>query len=297
MNLKELTWPVRVYWDLTEETAGGPETAVRIAEELIAIKVLYLSMRDLSSPLSPASRAVLDRLGGGPLAVSLTLASAALRAGLPAGPKASPVRSLFAECVSLAQVRELCAAGMPHGGTIAAGICFPVGPENYREVPDVAGFCRKQGIRDLLFPIQRLIGTGEPFCITSSMLAEIATAVQAQDLSALRITIHDPFLWPVFFPGKDYHEGGCQAANSMLYISPEAKVYPCPAMPLLLGDLRTTSLRDIVLSEAKKDLRRTLLRPAESCSTCEQATVCLGGCRGRALAVAGSLDRRDPACA
>jgi GeoRSP system SPASM domain protein len=82
----------------------------------------------------------------------------------------------------------------------------------------------------------------------------------------------------------------------MLYISPEYKVYPCPAMSIELGDLHETTLREIILSARKKDLRRSLINPPAECAPCDQVNKCLGGCRGRAFASAGSLDRRDPAC-
>jgi GeoRSP system SPASM domain protein len=82
----------------------------------------------------------------------------------------------------------------------------------------------------------------------------------------------------------------------MLYISPSYKVYPCPAMPIELGDLHETSLREIILSGKKKQLRNSLLSPPGECAVCDRAGNCLGGCRGRAYVMTGSLDRSDPAC-
>jgi GeoRSP system SPASM domain protein len=186
--------------------------------------------------------------------------------------------------------------GSAGAGAVRPGISFDVSRDNYREIPDIAAFCLEHGINDLVFPIQRLGGTDRPFCFTKKERDELAPKLAGLAYRSLRITIHDPFLWPVFYPEKEYHEGGCQAANSMLYIAPDLTVTPCPAMPLPLGDLRKTTLREIILSDGKRGLRKRLLAPPGECASCGLAAACLGGCRGRALAGPGSLDRRDPAC-
>jgi GeoRSP system SPASM domain protein len=176
------------------------------------------------------------------------------------------------------------------------GISFEVTQENFHEIPDVVSCCVQNGIRNLVFPIQRLETGKDVFCGCRKDREEISRGLEGLDRRGLQLTIHDPFLWEVFYPDTDYHEGGCQAANSMLYISPSYKVWPCPAMPVELGDLHETSLREIVLSGGKKHLRSLLLSPPGECGECERVEKCLGGCRGRAYAMTGSLDRPDPAC-
>jgi GeoRSP system SPASM domain protein len=136
----------------------------------------------------------------------------------------------------------------------------------------------------------------EGFYIKGKERDALSLKISRIDFRTIRVTIHDPFLWKVFYPDTDYHEGGCQAANSLLYISPEYRVYPCPAMSIELGDLHETTLRKIVLSATKKELRRSLLNPPTECVACNHGNTCLGGCRGRAFASANSLSRSDPAC-
>lgn len=295
MNLKELTWPVRIYWDLPLSEHLSLSPALRLSEELIALKVLFLSLRAADAPFCFH---ILEALRGKGLAVSLTLPGEALTGELIDSLRKTGVKSLFAEFASLREAtgwfEKILTSG--HEGSVP-GLAFDLNEGNYRDIPGVVSCCLDRGVRDLVFPIQRLTGSAEAFCLTGKKRAELVSGLNGLDHRSLRITIHDPFLWQVFFPEAPYHEGGCQAANSMLYISPLFKVFPCPAMPLELGDLRATSLREIVLSAGKKELRQSLLIPPGECAACDQAATCLGGCRGRALAANGSLDVRDPSCA
>jgi len=291
MNLKELKWPVRVYWDLPDEQTDTALVA-GISGELIALKILFLS---LGGPSTSACKEILATINGRGMAVSLTLPGDAVTPQLPASMAALGVRTLLCEFTSLKDATEWFEP-TPSGGGASPGLSFDVSGTNFHEIPDLVSFCLRKSIRDLVFPIQRLIGNREVFCLTGQMREGLAAELKGLDYSSLRITIHDPFLWQVFFPDADYHEGGCQAANSMLYIGKDLKVYPCPAMPLELGDLRRTPLREIILSDKKKVLRESLQSPPGDCVDCGLAVKCLGGCRGRALAAVESLDRSDPAC-
>ncbi|HEX9078592.1 MAG TPA: SPASM domain-containing protein, partial [Desulfuromonadaceae bacterium] len=112
----------------------------------------------------------------------------------------------------------------------------------------------------------------------------------------MEITVHDPFLWQAFNPGVPFPQGGCQAANTMIAVAPDGRVYPCPALPVLLGRLGTSSLKEIVASPAKKEFRLGLLEYPAGCAGCPEIHICKGGCRGRAFAAHGSLNERDPGC-
>jgi GeoRSP system SPASM domain protein len=114
--------------------------------------------------------------------------------------------------------------------------------------------------------------------------------------SWLKVTIHDPFLWRAFYPNVEFPNGGCQAANTMLYISPELDVYPCPMLPVKIGSLRETPLKDMIRSEKKAKVRQDILKRPVDCVSCGGANECKGGCRGRAFVQTGSLEQPDPAC-
>jgi GeoRSP system SPASM domain protein len=297
MNLRELTWPVRIYWDLP----SGPDDVNRclsICEEFLEIKVLFLSLQNAGPVLSQPCCSVLDRLTGRNSGISLTVSSAVSPLPLVKRLSGTNVRRLLREASSFDDVRALIETldrQQEQGPSL--GISFDVRHDNCHEIPEVVSACLNSGIRDLVFPIQRLEEGKACFYVARKHREELLGRLRNIDRGALNITIHDPFLWELFFPDKDYHEGGCQAANSMLYISPGYKVYPCPAMPLQLGDLQKTTLREIILSARKKELRSMLLRQPVECEICDLGSKCLGGCRGRAYIEDRTLLRlRDPAC-
>jgi GeoRSP system SPASM domain protein len=289
MDLRGLAWPIRIYWDLPQGPSGS-SLCTKVCDDIVEIKILFLSLRDTAHPAGQCCMDVMARLRGRNIGLSLTLSGPSLLALSPEQLKGMAVKTLLGEASSLEDVRSLIGAGGRDGKAgPSLGISFEVGQGNYRELPEVVSFCINNGIGDLVFPIQRLETGEDAFYVGSRERKEISRRLGDIDFSKVRLTIHDPFLWEVFFPDTDYHEGGCQAANSMLYISPSYKVYPCPAMPIELGDLHETSLREIVLSGQKKQLRNFLLIPPGECASCDRSEKCLGGCRGRAYAITGSF--------
>ncbi|MEM1587252.1 MAG: radical SAM protein [Candidatus Bathyarchaeia archaeon] len=89
--------------------------------------------------------------------------------------------------------------------------------------------------------------------------------------------------------------GGCGAGRLYCAIQPNGLVTPCVFMPIVVGDLRKQSLREIWMnSPAMNDLRdRSKLRGR--CGHCEYKYVC-GGCRARAYAYHGDYLAPDPGC-
>lgn len=296
MNLNELTVPVRIYWDLPEDTSYSLFCS-KISEELIKTKILFLSLRDSSPQSSPCLPLILDALKNQPVSLSLTVPGKAVTpevSGMIAG---SGVRLVLCSSSALHEVRSsLRTVEQFRRSGLSAGISFDITESNFREIPEVVRFCLDYGITDLVFPIQRIRKGEDFFCISAAEREKLSTVLQDLEYRRLNITIHDYFLWVIFYPEKEYHEGGCQAANSLLYISPDCKVYPCPAMPMELGDLKEASLMEIVQFQGKKQLRQSLLSPPAECAACADLLSCRGGCRGRAFALNSSLDSADPAC-
>lgn len=93
--------------------------------------------------------------------------------------------------------------------------------------------------------------------------------------------------------GADW-SSACLAGRSYLRITPTGDVTPCPYMPLVVGNLRTTALADIwddalPLRRLREDM------PGGKCGTCDYRLTC-GGCRARALATHGDLMAEDGKC-
>lgn len=93
---------------------------------------------------------------------------------------------------------------------------------------------------------------------------------------------------------KKYFKG-CLASRSMLRVSPEGKVSPCPFLPLFVGNVREAKLSHLWLtSDMLKEVRcRVMLKG--SCGSCEFKSVC-GGCRAKAYALSNDHLAEDPSC-
>ena len=145
--------------------------------------------------------------------------------------------------------------------------------------------------------MQRLYNGEPPFLLNREEQRQLAGALATVGgVQGLNLTIHDPFLWRAFNPHVPFPQGGCQAANTMLAIAPSGDVYPCPTLPVRLGHIGESALREIVASSEKREFRRLLLENPDGCRCCQKLAECRGGCRGRSYAVHGSLDGADPAC-
>ncbi len=292
----ELARPIRIYWDVSPAQTGDLDY-MQICEQLIENKILSLNVVDTGTSVTDACLQILKRVQSEHIATSLVLS-------IPAATSASvnllqnlDIKMLYFKVPSLAVLRSHSDLFRHPRTKGHAGVYFEVTKANFVELPDVVAFCIDKGISSLALPMQRLIHDKDPFYLPKSEGKRLATRLASIALpSSLQLVIHDPFLWKIFFPTAAFPEGGCQAANTMLYISPEGDVYPCPSMPVKLGNLRSESFRDIIASREKKALRRQLLAYPEGCRTCDELVHCKGGCRGRALTCYASFAEPDPGC-
>lgn len=285
----ELASPITIYWDLAPgETAS--DSLLRVCSDILAVRPLMVQLYDPSSFLGDGARVVLNQLKGQPVAVTLTVTPALLSTLGAITAAGLGVKELL---LAVEHPQDLNKVTAGHSVGIA---CF-VTQENWRELPAIVAGCRERGFDRLVLPMQRLYHEAKPFLLTKTEQKELENALMAVGgINDLKLTIHDPFLWRAFNPGVPFPQGGCQAANTMIAISPDRGVYPCPSLPVRLGDLGVASLGDILASSCKKDFRRRLLLHPEACRECHEVAECKGGCRGRTFVRHGSLDEIDQAC-
>ena len=87
----------------------------------------------------------------------------------------------------------------------------------------------------------------------------------------------------------------CPCGIQYCRITPDGKVTPCPYLPEVAGDLRTTSFKEIwEESPLLVSLRTGDLEG--NCGKCEYRAIC-GGCRARAFARTGNVLATDTSCA
>ncbi|MFZ2197588.1 MAG: GeoRSP system SPASM domain protein [Thermodesulfovibrionales bacterium] len=308
MKLKELSFPVRAYWDLVPAPPVSFVDYMKICEEIVGMKILYLDLSDTEFPLSDACIRILERLRNENIAVSLTVSGNCLAPSVIDLLSGFNLRALAIEVSSLdslafAAERILECRKLPSITSGARdkrkdffGISFPVNRDNFRDLPEVVSLCRENEITRLVFPMQRLHKGADCFSAETHERQKLAERISRADLQNMKLTIHDPFLWKAFYPTVEFPEGGCQAANSMIYISSEGDVYPCPCLPLKFGSFGKDTLKEMMSSSQKKRLRELLSCPPEVCHDCLEVNQCAGGCRGRAYALADSLSVPDPSC-
>ena len=78
-------------------------------------------------------------------------------------------------------------------------------------------------------------------------------------------------------------------------ITPEGNVTPCPYMPVVAGNIREKSFREIWESSSVLQPLRDLDQLKGRCGRCGFKSLC-GGCRCRAYAAFGDFLEEDPAC-
>ncbi len=297
MNLKELSSPIRIYWDIGSARQPVFPDERRIAEEIAANKILSLQLTESVPVLSQSCLAVLDCLKDTTIAISLVAPIKSLDTQALGLLRGLPVRAIFVSTASQDDLSFVADIVRQAGGKPAVGVSFPVTRANFHKLPDMLMSCIDQNISSFVLPMQRLAGNEECFSLSIEERHELTERLSGIDIPVgMKIVIHDPFLWRAFYPSTQFPDGGCQAANTMLYISPEAEVYPCPTLPFKLGNLSNKSLKNIIHSDVKKELRKVLISSPEACLSCSELNQCMGGCRGRSYKINKSLLQPDPAC-
>lgn len=297
MNLRELDFPVRVYWDITPAPNNVTADYLRICDDISESRILNLNLSDTGITLSRSCIGILEKLRDKKIAVSLTISNSALDNAAIALFSDLNVRALFIGVNSLHELQlSIGKIRSSPEASMSLGISYAVGRENYQDLPEVLTFCLDNEIEYLVLPMQRLIKAEECFYVNKNEREELSARLNKINHEGMKLIIHDPFLWRAFYQSAQFPAGGCQAANSMIYISPEGAVYPCPSMPVKLGDLNGSTLKQLLLAGFKKEIRQKLLTPPAGCLSCKELNHCMGGCRGRAYVLKGSLMESDPAC-
>ena len=281
----ELHVPLMLYWDLDEDIS--PDVVDAVCDDIGSLGVLRVDLRGGQAGVA-AVRRIAANLAGMPAAVYITAPAADAGAFLDLL-DSHRIRGCHAEINGAADFDAV-----PAGVT---GISFAITAENFRDLPVVASRCAGGSIPTLVLPMERL-RRGEPGLWLARREREELRSLLATEPrpQSLKITAHDPFLWQLIFPSLPHPENGCQAANTMLYVSPNLDVYPCPSFPLLLGNLYLMSLWEVVESTEKRSVRANLAFPPELCRPCGDFGSCRGACRGRSFARHGTVASPDPAC-
>ena len=89
--------------------------------------------------------------------------------------------------------------------------------------------------------------------------------------------------------------GGCGAGRCYLGVQPDGRVTPCVFMPIVIGNLRRTSLEEMWRKNELLHVLRDRTDRTGSCRGCDYRYHC-GGCRARSWGYFGDVTAPDPGC-
>jgi len=179
-------------------------------------------------------------------------------------------------------------AGMAESTPTRLGVETPILPSNYQEIPDIWVYARD---RNMLPVVELLSNTGR-----ASLLEEISVS-QAQALFEELLHIDEERYGFTWTPTPPYAGFQCQRFLYNLVVDSQGYVLPCFGVEERVGNIRTTSLKDIWQSPALERNRNVRQHVKGTCASCKigKATGCYG-CRGRMHVVTGDMFSCDVSC-
>ncbi len=93
---------------------------------------------------------------------------------------------------------------------------------------------------------------------------------------------------------KGYFKG-CLAGRSMVRVSPDGEVTPCPFLPVSVGNVKKDRLSYLWRSSKVFEELRSRDKFRDACGGCVLKEVC-GGCRAKAYALLNDYLAEDPSC-
>ncbi len=172
--------------------------------------------------------------------------------------------------------------------------------ENAEEIEDIVDLGAKLGVRAVNFFFIVCTGRAMRTSVSTRVYPKVLERISRIALSEKRVIVRArcaPHIYR-FFPEKGLPVGGgtrgCPAGRYYLRIDELGRVYPCPYMPLPVGDLKKENLEEVW---ERSEVLRTLRTENYSgrCGICRFRVLC-GGCRARALTEVGDLMGEDPLC-
>jgi GeoRSP system SPASM domain protein len=298
---KTLSAPVRVYWDLTDAPDAPPQgPTLKVARELSALRVFFVILR-LDGRRDDIGE-VMGVLKTGGVRVTVSISGAASLPGPDALTYADAVDLRPADVAGLGRLLEIVKKDVPAGKPISVSVV--PSKDNSGVVLDIISYALDAGLQTfnltnpcLIYDRGRareyVIGQAERDAFKNG-LEKLLTPLGP----GIKLFVHDLFLHKSLkipgLPGRIEY-AGCQAGDAIAYIDSSFMVYPCATMPVPLGSLHETTLKDIWSGAARKTLRERVEHLPEGCASCQEASDCKGGCRGLAWEVGGE-GCVDPGC-
>jgi radical SAM protein with 4Fe4S-binding SPASM domain len=97
------------------------------------------------------------------------------------------------------------------------------------------------------------------------------------------------------FQNSDGEHYRCSAGDSLITVDEFGNIMPCRRMPIICGNIKESTLRDVFFDhEVFMDLRD--LDSPDECNGCIYSHLCRGGAKCQSYATYNSYEKADPGC-
>lgn len=187
-----------------------------------------------------------------------------------------------------------------HG--IKTYISFTANKNNIIHLPHVAGECRKHGITKLWSDRLVPIGNGEEMldlAVTKDVFPDYVKLLKKAKGNIItrkfnkktEVTMNRALQF-LYSDGLAY---SCSAGDSLITVDEAGRIMPCRRMPVIRGDIFSTTLSEVWFND---EVFRSLRLPVipDECRLCDYAYICKGGAKCQSYAVYGTYRKADPSC-
>ncbi len=175
---------------------------------------------------------------------------------------------------------------------------------NLDQIDFLVGFAKEYNAEMLSFSRMKSVGRGKlfsKFSLTPQQNKDLAEKIVSLSEKGEKIRYKESLmciLRPEMIELSRKHPhavlGGCRAGFESIYIDHDGSIFPCPLIPIKIGDILKDDLAEVWLgSRVLKDLRQK--SKYSKCSKCDYWNICRG-CRAEALALHGDYLSEDNGC-
>jgi radical SAM protein with 4Fe4S-binding SPASM domain len=196
----------------------------------------------------------------------------------------------------MAVAKKLTSAG------IRVYISFTANAKNYTQLPTIAKECRKNKITALWSDRIVPIGNAEELqdlIITKALLPDYVANLKKARGSELTQRLHKKtdiqIKRALQFIGSNQPIYECSAGKSLIVVDELGNIMPCRRLPIICGNVFTSTLTDIYYNHPTFiDLREPCI--PQECLKCQHNMSCNGGAKCQSYAEYGTYKKADPAC-
>ncbi len=256
---------IRPYVDYVKLTGGEPTLYPAFSRLLEVLEALDLPFTLFTNARWHAPETLVAALRHAPGLQGLLISLHGVTA--PTHEAFSSVPGSFVE--TLANLRRALDAAIP------CTLSMVITRHNWDQIEAMIELAQRLGAEGVAF--NRYIGAPLPELEpTPAQLYEALQRIEAAQRSGAAVK----FGVPLSLCQSEAAASPCLAGEAFVTIDPWGKVRPCNHAPVVLGDLQSQTLPEILATPATQQWRNWV---PETCRTCGFRATCRGGCRAEAL--------------